>query len=771
MRMIFNILRRFDSFIRLLLIFLLASCSQEEKEKFRSEKKEIVKEDRIDVTQYVNPFIGTSNFGTTNPGPIAVRGMVNVSPFNVAGSRNLPLEKDSRWLSTPYVHENTFLTGFSHVNLSGVGCPDLGVIVAMPTTGDLETQYTKYGSTYSDEISKVGYYTTTLDKYNVKVETTATTRVGVNKYSFPKGEANILLNLGLGLTNEQGATMKIVSPTEIEGIRTVGSFCYYKPEEAYPVYFVAKFSEPANEFGVWKKPLKYKGIEADWMSNYNGNTRIKKGFTKEITGDSIGGYMRYNFEKPTQIEMKIGISYVSIANARENLEKETRNKTFNQIKNETKREWNEYLSKIEVEGGKEDDKTVFYTALYHTLIHPNTLNDVNGEYPKMRTRETLETKNTRYTVFSLWDTYRNLHQLMSLVYPKQQSDMVKSMLQIYDETGWLPKWELNGTETTTMVGDPAGIIITDTYLKGIRDFDINKAYSAMLKSANQLDHNPLRPGIRDYIEKGYLTTKTTSSGSVSTTQEYNIADFAIAQLAKELGDKTNHERFSKRALSYRKLFDKEFNLLRPKNDDGSWLTPYNPETGANFIKNLGFIEGNAWQYTFMVSHDILGLKNNMGGDKMFLEQLQKVFDYEQYDMANEPDIAYPFLFNYVKGQEWRTQKKVSELLDKHYQNTPNGLPGNDDTGTMSAWAIFSMIGIYPITPASPIYTFCKPKFDKVIIHLDNEYYKNDTLVITAHNVNSKKNIDTIKIGDETYNSFFVSHKKLTNSGKLHFSLK
>ena len=288
---------------------------------------------------YVNPFIGTSNFGTTNPGPIAVRGMANVSPFNVAGPQNLPLEKDSRWLSTPYVHENTFLTGFSHVNLSGVGCPELGVILAMPTTGAIVTDHMEYGSTYSNEISQVGYYSNILDKYDIKAEATATTRVGVSKYSFPAGESNILLNLGLGLTNEEGASIRVVSATEIEGVRSVGSFCYYKPEEAYPVYFVARFSRPGDEFGVWKKPATYTGVESEWMG-YNGKTRLMKGFTKEVVGDSIGAYMRYNFESPTEVEMKIGISYVSLDNARENLEKETSGRTFNEILLDARKEWN-----------------------------------------------------------------------------------------------------------------------------------------------------------------------------------------------------------------------------------------------------------------------------------------------------------------------------------------------------------------------------------------------------------------------------------------------
>ncbi|SHI31958.1 alpha-1,2-mannosidase, putative [Aquimarina spongiae] len=764
---------RQKTFFQSLLVMVgitLGACQQENAQNSPIEK-EVEQIPVKEVAKYVNPFIGTSNFGTTNPGPIAVRGMVNVSPFNVAGAQNLPLEKDSRWLSTPYVKENTFLTGFSHVNLSGVGCPDLGVIITMPTTGVLETDHLAYGSKYSNEISKVGYYSNTLDKYNIKVETTATARSGLSTYSFPKGKANILLNLGLGLTNEQGGMLKIVSPTEIEGFRTVGAFCYYKPDETYPVYFVAKFSRPANEFGVWQNRDHYKGVESEWMKAYNGKTIVKKEYTKEIVGDSIGGYMRYHFDEPTQVEVKIGISYVSIKNARENLEKETSGKTFEQIRQETNKEWNQYLSRIEVEGGEEEDKVKFYTALYHTLIHPSTLNDVNGEYPKMKTRETLKTDGTRYTVFSLWDTYRNLHQLMSLVYPKQQSNMVKSMLQIYDESGWLPKWELNATETTTMVGDPAGIIIADTYLKGIKDFDIQKAYEAMIKSADRIENNPLRPGLKDYLEKGYLTTSTTNSGSVSITQEYNIADHAIAQLAKELGKEQDYERFSKRSLSYKNLFDSEFNLLRPKNHDGTWLSPYRPETGANFVKNLGFIEGNAWQYTFMIPHDITGLKTLMGGDQAFIEQLQKVFDNQQFDMANEPDIAYPFLFNYIKGEEWRTQKTVNSLLDTYYKNTPDGLPGNDDTGTMSAWAVFSMMGIYPVEPATPVYALCTPKFEKVIIHLDKTYYDTDTLTITSKKTTSKNLIKEIKIDDVPFDNFFISHEQLLNSKNIHFTLQ
>jgi predicted alpha-1,2-mannosidase len=711
---------------------------------------------------FVNPFIGTSNYGATSPGPIAPRGMASISPFNVAGSKNRPLEKDSQWLSNPYVNENTFLTGFSQVNLSGVGCPDLGVLLLMPTTGAVETNHMKYGSTYSNEVAKTAYYSVNIDKYKVKGEFTASKRVGVSKFTFPKGQSNILLNLGLGLTNEEGAMVKVVSSTEIEGMRTVGSFCYNSPEEAYPVYFVAKFSKPANHYGVWKKTPKYDGVEAQWMG-YNGKTRMMKNTIKTVVGDSIGTYFTYEFDKKETVEVKMGVSYVSIENARENLEKETGDKSFDTVYKETYDEWNKELSKILVEGGSYQDKVIFYTALYHTLIHPNTLNDSNGEYPRIKRTKIGKTTDTRYTVFSLWDTYRNMHPLTSLVYPKQQSDMIKSMLEMYDENGWLPKWELNSTETFTMVGDPASIVIVDACLKGIQDFDIYKAYHAMLKGADQIEDNPLRPGLKEYLDKGYLSTNY--PGPVSTTLEYNTSDYAISLLAKALGEKEDFKRFSKRSLSYRKLYDKDLKLLRPRTANDKWYEPFDPEAGANFQVNVGFIEGNAWQYAFMVPHDIRGLIKLMGGDKPFSDQLQKVFDIKQFDMANEPDIAYPYLFNYIKGEEWKSQDMVKKLVREYFKNEPKGLPGNDDTGTMSAWLVYSMMGFYPISPGDPIYTITTPMFDKVTIQLDPKYYKKQNIVIERE-INTDGKVKDIQLNGKSLNSFFISHDDFVNGTTL-----
>lgn len=722
------------------------------------------------LIDYVNPFVGTSNFGTTQPGPIVPRGMVSVSPFNVAGKKNLPMEKDSRWLSTPYVHENKFLSGFSHVNLSGVGCPDLGVLLAMPISGSLQTDPDSYAATYSQEKASPGYYESFIDRYGIRVALTASTRVGVSAYSFPEGPAHILLNLGLGLTNEQGASVKQVSETEIEGMRMLGSFCYYKPEEAYPVYFVAQISKDSEKQGVWRTPSRQDGVEAQWMG-YNGKTRLMPGYKQEIVGDSIGAYFSFDFKKPTTVELRIGVSYVSIENARDNLEKEVAGKSFEEVRYEAEQKWEDILSVVRVKGGKPGAKQIFYTALYHTQMHPNILNDANGAYPAMGNRATLYTEDTRYTVFSLWDTHRNLHPLLSLLYPQQQSDMIKSMLGIYKESGWLPKWELNATETTTMVGDPAGIVIADTYHKGIRDFDVNLGLEAMKKSATLIENNPLRPELDSYLKLGYLGADLHESGSVSIVQEYNLADFAIASLGKTLGDSLLYNTYLKRSQSYRKLLDPNFNLLRPKNSDGSWLTPFNPDTGANFVKNPGYIEGNAWQYSFMVPHDIPGLMNLMGGSDPFVKQLDRVFDNNQFDMANEPDIAYPFLYNYVPDQAWKTQKRVRSLLERYYTNTPDGLPGNDDTGTMSAWAVWSMMGLYPIIPSLPVYAVTASSFQEIKIRLDPKYHHNSELIIRANSPEIHPYISKVYSGNELLKKLFISHQDLIQNGQLLFELK
>ena len=723
-----------------------------------------------DPVDYVNPFIGTTNYGTTNPGAVCPQGMMSVVPFNVMGAVEGNRDKDSRWWSTPYEHNNVFFTGYAHVNLSGVGCPELGSLLLMPTTGELEVDYMKYGSHYTDEQTSPGYYSNILTKYGIKTEVTATPRTGRARFTFPEGKGNILLNLGEGLTNESGATVRFVNDREIEGSKLLGTFCY-NPQSVFPIYFVMRIDKQPGDRGYWKK-MRPMTVEAQWDSTA-GTRKIYTSYLKEMSGDDIGTWFTFDTREGETIEVSIGVSFVSIENARENLEAEQAGRTFDDLRQAARAAWRNDLSRILVEGGSDDQRTVLYTALYHFLIHPNILNDINGEYPAMESNEILTTQGRRYTVFSLWDTYRNVHQLMTLLFPDRQLDMVRTMIDMYREHGWLPKWELYGRETLTMEGDPAIPVIVDTWMKGLRDFDLETAYEAMRKSATAPGaENLMRPDADDYFNLGYVPLREQYDNSVSHALEYYIADFSLSRLAAALGKKEDAKLFYERSLGYRHYFCPEYGTLRPKLPDGTFYAPFNPEQGANFEPCPGFHEGSAWNYTFYVPHDIPGLTRLMGGRKAFIDKLQHVFDAGLYDPANEPDIAYPYLFSYFKGEEWRTQKLVKELLAKYFKAAPDGIPGNDDTGTMSAWAIFSMLGFYPDCPGLPEYTLTAPTFDKVTIQLDTRYYPQKELVIKTVRPTSDANyIKGIKVGGKAYKGFRISHDQWVNAGQVEFILQ
>lgn len=721
--------------------------------------------------EYVNPFIGTTNYGTTNPGAVCPNGLMSVVPFNVMGSQENRFDKDSRWWSTPYEHTNSYFTGYSHVNLSGVGCPEMGSLLLMPTTGELKVDYKEYGSPYKEEGAHPGYYSNVLTKYGIKTEVTATTRTGLSRFIFPKGESNILLNLGEGLTNETGATVKIVSDTEIEGSKLLGTFCY-NPQAVFPIYFVMKVSKAPKQMGYWKKQREMKGVEANW-DIYSGKYKLYKKYTREMSGDDIGVWFTFDTDNQEAIEVKMGVSFVSIENARLNMNTEQPGFNFNEVASAASAQWNKELSRILVEGGTKEDKTIFYTGLYHLLIHPSILQDVNGEYPAMESLKILKTQGNRYTVFSLWDTYRNVHPLLSLVYPDKQIEMVRTMIDMYKENGWLPKWELFGRETFTMEGDPSIPVIVDTYFRGLRDFDVETAYEAMKKGATTPgEFNLMRPDANDYFTKGYVPLREKFDNSVSHALEYYIADWNLFRFADILGKKEDAKLFYDRSMGYKHYYDREFGTLRPILPDGTFYSPFDPLQGLNFEPSPGFHEGNAWNYTFYVPHDIQGLATLMGGKKKFVEKLQGVFDKKYFDMANEPDIAYPYLFTYFKGEEWRTQKLVHELLKEYFHNAPKGIPGNDDTGTMSVWAVFSMMGFYPACPGNMDYTLTSPSFDKVTIKLDTKYYPKDKLVITTDK-HPEENIyiRNIEVGGKKHNKYFLSHQKLVNAGEIHFDLK
>lgn len=716
---------------------------------------------------YVDPFIGTTNFGTCNPGAVCPNGLMSVVPFNVMGSADNKYDKDARWWSTPYDYTNSYFTGLSHVNLSGVGCPELGSLLLMPTTGELDVDYHHYGSKYEKETASPGYYSLQLTKYNVKVEATSTLRTGLTRFTFPKGKSHILMNLGEGLTNESGAYLRRVNDREIEGMKLLGTFCY-NPQAVFPIYFVMRINKAPQQTGYWKFQRKMNGIEAEWDKD-NGKYKLYTQYDRDLAGDDIGAWFTFDTEDNEQIEVAVGVSFVSMENARQNLEVEQHGAGFDEIHASARKQWNDDLSRITVEGGTKAQKTVFYTALYHTLIHPNILQDVNGEYPAMETGETKVTKNNRYTVYSLWDTYRNLHQLMTLVYPERQIDMVRTMIDMYKEHGWLPKWELYGRETLTMEGDPSLPVIVDTWMKGLRDFDMETAYEAMRKSATLPGKdNLMRPDNDDYMSKGYVPLREQFDNSVSHALEYYIADYALYTLAKSLGKKADADLFYKRSMGYKHYYCKEFGTFRPILPDGTFYSPFDPLQGQNFEPSPGFHEGNSWNYTFYVPHDVKGLARLMGGQKKFVDKLQMVFDKGYYDPANEPDIAYPYLFSYFKGEEWRTQKTVRELLAKYFTPKPDGIPGNDDAGTMSAWAVFSMMGLYPDCPGVPEYTLTDPTFDRVTIRLNPEFYGKDQLVIEKKgNGSAEGYIQKIELGGKK-TGYRIHHNDLVKAGTLTF---
>ena len=727
---------------------------------------------KLRPVDYVNPFIGTTNFGTTNPGAVMPNGLMSVVPFNVMGSNDNKYDKDARWWSTPYEYHNVFFTGFSHVNLSGVGCPDVGSLLLMPTTGELNVDYNQYGSTYKNEVAHPGYYSNTLTKYGIKTEVTADKRSSIARFTFPQGQSHILLNLGEGLTNESGAFIRRISDNEFEGMKVLGTFCY-NPQAVFPIYFYMKVNKQPKRTGYWKKQRLMSGVEAEWDKD-NGKYKLYTEYKREIAGDDIGVFIDFDTKQNEEVEVLMGVSFVSMENARLNAEKELAQTTFDSLRLRAEEAWNNDLSKILVEGGSEDQKTVFYTALYHTLIHPNILQDVNGQYPTLERGDIASVSNgDRYTVFSLWDTYRNVHQLLTLVYPMRQQHMLQSMLAMYDEHGWLPKWELYGRETYTMEGDPSIPVIVDSWLKGLRGFDINKAYEAMRKGATTPGpQNKLRPDNDDYMKLGYVPLREQYDNSVSHALEYYIADNALSRLAKALGKDSDAKLFYNRSLGYKHYYSKEYGTFRPILPSGKFYSPFNPLQGENFEPNPGFHEGNAWNYTFYVPHDIKGLTQLMGGSKAFVDKLQMVFDKGYYDPANEPDIAYPHLFSYFKGEEWRTQKEIKRLLNTYFKNAPDGIPGNDDTGTMSAWAVFNMIGFYPDCPGEPAYTLTTPVFDKVTIKLSKEQWGTDQLVITSKRSDKEAyRINNITVGGKQYKSYRISHKDLINARNIHFDVK
>nr|WP_237709678.1 GH92 family glycosyl hydrolase [Microbulbifer agarilyticus] len=710
------------------------------------------------VTQWVDPFIGTANEGNTYPGAVLPWGMASVVPQNIDFSKHKN--------SAAYHFGAEHIYGFGHMQLSGVGCPSSGALPVKAITGELALTPEETRSRYSKEQAEPGYYKVFLDTFNVWAEMTATTRSGITKYHFPAGKAHLVFDLAVNQGEMRGGRFSELSANRIEGYQIEGNFCDAGQERK--IYFSAELSQPAAVYGQFDSPA---FLETQ---------------KRTPNADYVGASFSYEFAEPTELELRVGISFVSVENARENLVTEQGKKSFAELRKAANAAWEKELSVVEVTGGRKEDKTKFYTALYHSLIMPHVSSDVNGEYLSVDGETVKKAEGfTRYSTFSLWDTYRTVHPLITLTHPEQQLDMVRSMVDTAEDSGWLPKWELIGMEAATMVGDPAVPVIVDTYRKGLKDFDVETAYQAMVKAGTQYEtFNLLRPGIKHYLDLGYIPMDDRGGepmefgwfngivwGPVSTTLEYNLADWNISKLAEELGYEEDAKRFYEQAQSYRKLYDEETGFLRPRNKDGSWMTPFDPldrhwDIRWKMSGGQGYVEGTAWQYLFFVPHDIPGLIDLMG-EEQFIDRLSSSFENYYFDMTNEPDIQYPFLFNYVEGQEHRTQDIVTFAVDKYFNTTPWGIPGNDDAGTLSAWLAFAMMGFYPDLVGEPQYQLATPSFESITIKLDKDFYPGDEFRIEVENfAEENRYIASKSLNGKPFNPFQLQHEDMVKGGVL-----
>ena len=710
-------------------------------------------------SQWVNPFIGTAGGGNTFPGALVPWGMVSVSPHN------------SLQAPSGYIYGQPTLYGFGHVHLSGAGCPDLGSVLLLPTTGDIQTDPEKNKTGYNSEGATPGYYRVNILNGGIQAEMTASCRVGLSRYTFParKGDANILINVSQRLTSdpvtvktEFESKVKIVSSQEVEGSTQSGDFCSVYAGNKQTVYFVIQFSKPSVSAGTWRD----KSVGSD----------------SEQSGRDIGAFFRFSTAAAEPIAVKVGISYVSIENARKNLQAEIPGWDFEAVKTDARKAWDEQLSKIELTGVLPDRMKIFYTALYHALIHPSVFSDVNGQFQTMGHHgvDTAQTYSyTRYHVFSLWDTYRDLHPFLGIFYPKQQLDMTKTLVEMAKENGLLPKWELAGNETSVMVGAPAVPVILDSYRQGLKNFDTDSAYQAMVKTLDPKD-NKVYGGLKSLLDFGYIPKNDDSGdylwGSVSTSLEYSYDYWCLAQMAKDLKVKDDYEKYIHLSGVYRNFYDPITGFLRAKNRDGSWMEPFDPNAKCcdqSWPDNggPGYVEGSAWQYLFFAPQDIEGLKMLMGGDEEFVKRLQELFDGGHYDAANEPDLAFPYLFDYVSGEAWRTQKEVRNIMDKHYGTGPDGIPGNDDAGAMSCWYLFSALGFYPACPGSNEYQLGSPIYQEAKIHLDKQVYPGGLLLLkTVDNSVKHPYVQSVLVDGIQQKNKFLKHDTLVYGKTILFRM-
>lgn len=724
----------------------------------------------VDLVQYVNPFVGTGNSplpdylggnasGNTFPGATLPFGMIQWSPDTESG-----FGKDVRG---SYFYDDTTIRGFSLTHLSGPGCPVFGDIPIMPFVGELKSDPDAYSSKFShaNERAAPGFYEVALAS-GVKASLAATTRTGFGVFAYPEASAaTMLFNLGRNATGVSDAEAQIVGDRQVSGSVSSGGFCGTRNK--YRLYFVAEFDRPFTATGTWQ------------------DAKINHG-SRQVKGAKIGAFVTFDPSVNQAVRMKVGISYVSVAGALANLRAENPGWDFDKVRSGASARWNEALRRIEVAGGTTKEKQVFYTALYHTLLHPNTFSDANGEYIGYDDKIHKSKTHTQYTNFSGWDIYRSQMPLVALLFPKEMSDMAQSLVVSAEQGGGLPVWGIANDESGAMYGDPAVPTIASAYALGARDFDTKSALQAMIKGATdpaaKSKTYPQRNGLAEYIERGYIPMEQKGlRGSPSVALEYMIADFSLAQFARAHGDMKTYRAMMRRAQKWTVLFDPENKYIRGRWSDGSWLPgfdfkamlykkelPWRPESHKSYV------EGNAVQYTWMIPHNMRALFDRIGGNEAVIKRLDDFFtelnagpDRPYFFIGNEPVFAVPWAYNFA-GAPWKTQAITRRVLIELFTAEPGGLPGNDDLGATSSWVVFAALGMYPAIPGVGGFALNSPQFPRITLRLADGKKE---LNIFADKADAKTfYVQKLSFNSRAYNSTWLPFETIERGGTLRFTL-
>jgi predicted alpha-1,2-mannosidase len=701
----------------------------------------------------VLPLVGTGKGPGDSinlfPGPSMPFGMVQLSP-------------DTEDRGYGYHYYQDAVRGFSMTHMSGPGCPNEGDVFFTATTGDVQTKVSDFQSPYShaQESAAPGYYSVVLTRWGIHAELTATDRTGMAQFTFPAGRsANVLVPISHTLNRTDAAKVRLVGDREITGSVTDEVFCGAK--HPYTVYFVMQFDQPFHSYGTW-----------------NGGSLAPDGRAQAQTTHSqwIGAYATWPASNRSRvITVKIGLSYVDLNGAENNLKQEGAAKSFGELRQAAYRAWNQTLSVIQVSGGTPDQQKVFYTALYHSLLMPSIFSDADGRYIGFDGKiHRVETGHLIYANFSGWDIYRSEMPLLALIVPQRVADMCQSIVLMYQQGGWIDRWPHINHYTNVMAGSPLTVIMANAWLDGIHDFDIKAGWDGMFSDATEAPppHRPYQgqEGINWINKLHYVPNDKVKYGSVSQIQEDCIAYASLYYLAKALGKSPDAHLFYERALYYRNVFDSQDGFFRPRNSDGNWVPNFNPAQSDH-----GFIEGSGWHYQWLEPADLAWAVHAMGSGR-FNSRLENFFAYKKpgwygqyYNPYNETDLEAPFEFNF-SGEPWRTQRVVRRVLRDNYTTAPDGIPGNDDCGEMSSWAVLSMMGIYTVDPASTAYELVSPVFDRIAIHLSAPY-QGKTFTIEASGASSDEAyVQGVQLNGKPVTKDWIWFRDLSAGGSLRFQL-